>query len=281
MRALVTGGGGFTGRQLCAVLRARGHEVWAAGHDAEHAVDFRLVELVAELFTEARPEVVFHLAASSHAADLQRGPADVQTENVVHPLLNVLECAGEARVVIASSAVVYGRGPTTEDAPMRPVDLYGAARASAEAMAQRHVQRGGDVVIARATGITGPGQTRRFLLAGWAHRYGAGERRFGTGNLDLQRDYIDVRDVADAYVLLAERGERGAVYNLCSGEARPLREHFALLCPGTESTDALEPTRELPVLAASPARAEALGWRRHHALEQTLAELRQSYLPSP
>ncbi len=281
MRALVTGAAGFTGRHLCAALRARGHEVWAAGHDAEHAVDFRLVELVAELFTEARPEVVFHLAASSHPADLQRGPAEVQTENVVHPLLNVLECAGDTRVVLASSAVVYGRGPTTEDSPMRPVDLYAAARASADAMAQRHVQRGGDVVIARATAITGPGQHRRFLLAGWAHRYVGGERRFPTGNLDLCRDFIDVRDAAEAYALLAERGERGAAYNVCSGVARPLREYFALLCPGAVSTDGDAPSREIPVLAASPARIEELGWRPRYALEQTLAELRQSCSPSP
>ncbi|MBM4392610.1 MAG: NAD-dependent epimerase/dehydratase family protein [Deltaproteobacteria bacterium] len=281
MRVLVTGAAGFCGRHLCAALRARGHEAWAAGHDAAYPVDFRLLELVAELFTEARPDLVFHLAGTSHPGDFHRGPVEVQTENIVHPLLNVLECAGNTRVVLASSAVVYGRGPTTEDSPMRPADLYGAARASAEAMAQRHVQRGGDVVIARATGITGPGQHPRFLLAGWAHRYAGGERRIATGNLELRRDYIDVRDAAEALVLLGERGERGSSYNLCSGDALPLRELFVQLCPGAESTDGGAPSRELPVIAASPARAEALGWQRRHALAQTLVDLRQSVSPSP
>ncbi|MBM4365148.1 MAG: NAD(P)-dependent oxidoreductase [Deltaproteobacteria bacterium] len=276
MRVLVTGAAGFCGRHLCAALRAQGHEAWAAGHDAAYPVDFRLVELVAELFTEARPELVFHLACTSHPADLQRGPAEVQTENVVHPLLNVLECAGNTRVVLASSAVVYGRGPTTEDSPMRPADLYGAARASAEAMAQRHVQRGGDVVVARATGITGPGQHPRFLLAGWAHRYAGGERRIATGNLEFRRDFIDVRDAVEGLVVLAERGERGAAYNLCSGDALPLRELFARLCPGAESTDGDAPSREVPVIAASPARAEAQGWQRRYTLGQTLEELRDS-----
>lgn len=276
MRALVTGAAGFAGQHLCAALRARGHEVVAAGHQAEHPVDFRLLDLVAELFSDTNPDVVYHLAGTSSVAEMRRGPTDTQTENIVHPLLNVLECAGRRRVLYVSTCHVYGSGPTDESTPMRPTELYGAARASAEAMARRHVDKGGDVVIARAFHHTGPGQDRRFALSDWAHRYAAGERAIPVGNLDVRRDYFDVRDAVEGYQILAERGEAGQAYNLCSGTSRSMRELFERLCPGAEPVvdESRQRGKEVAEIAGSPARAEALGWSRRHPLQGTLDDLR-------
>lgn len=285
MRALVTGAAGFAGRHLVALLGARGHEVVAAGHGADVSVDFRMAEDVADLVEGARPDVVFHLAGTSSAAEMVRDPAGGNA-NVVQPAVNVLEAvafrAPSARVLLASGCQVYGRPPRLpidEACPLRPTDLFGAAKAAVEYMTRTYRERGVRVVIARAFDHTGPGQDRRSPLADWAARSVAGERRIPVGDLELRRDVSDVRDVVEGYLLLAERGEPGEAYNLCSGRALALRELFALCAPGAEPVE--DPARvrrgEVPALLGSPAKAEALGWARRYPIATTIADLRASF----
>ena len=154
MRVLVTGAAGRVGSRLTPFLRSRGHEVVAAGHNAEEPVEFRLEEMVIDLFAHARPEVVIHLAGTTSEADFSRGPSDARTENIVHPLLNVLAAARDTRVVHVSSGVVFGANPGPEGGSLKPRTLYGAARASAESMALRHGAKGGNIVIARIVDTT-------------------------------------------------------------------------------------------------------------------------------
>lgn len=274
MRALVTGAAGFAGRHLVHLLRAEGHTVLSTGHGAEIDLDFRIAEVVEELLERGRPDVIFHLAGTSSVAEMARHPGAGE-DNILTPAANVLRFA-RCRVLLVSTCHVYGRGATDEAAPLRPVDLYGAARASVEYLALDHVRKGGDVVIVRAFHHTGPGQDRRFALADWAARWREGERRIPVGNLEVRRDYADVRDIVAGYALLAGRGERGRAYNLCSGEARPMAELFRLLCPGAEPV--VDPARVRPrepdAMSGSAAKAEALGWTRRYPIEQTLADLR-------
>lgn len=277
MHALVTGANGFVGRHLVRLLRSAGHTVAEAGHGAPISADFRIPEHVEELVRHLRPDVIFHLAATSSLVEMARDPTG-GSANIVTPAVNVFKHAGAARVVLVSSAVVYGRGPTDEADKMRPVDVYGSARASVEYMAQVAIKGGADIVIARPFPHTGPGQDRRFALGDWAARHVAGERRIPVGNLEVRRDYTDVRDVVAGYLLLAERGVRGEVYNLSSGESRTMGELFALLCPDAEPV--VDPRRvrakDLPELVGNARKIEALGWRRFYRLDDTLADLRSS-----
>jgi GDP-4-dehydro-6-deoxy-D-mannose reductase len=284
MRAIVTGANGFAGRHLVRHLRGAGHDVVAAGHGAEEVVDFRFADDVRALMAHVRPEVVFHLAGTSSVVEVQRDPV-TGNQNVVQPAVNVLESvlseAPTARVLLVSTCHVVGRParlPIDEQAPLAPVDLYGSARAAVEYMLSTYKERGVDVVVARAFHHTGPGQLPRFAVAGWAARSLAGDRSIPVGDLALRRDYSDVRDVVAGYALLAEHGERGAVYNLCSGTAVALSELFALAAPGAEPvTDAaLARRNEPPVLLGTPARAESLGWTRRFTLQETVSDLRAS-----
>lgn len=285
MRALVTGANGFAGRHLVGLLRARGHEVVAAGHGAEEEVDFREPEEVEWICAQARPEVIFHLAGTSSLADMRRDPTGGNL-NIVKPATNLLDELlhrhRSTRMVVVSTCHVYGRPtrlPMDEAHPMAPVDLYGAARAAVEHILKSYLNFGLDLVVARAFHHTGPGQDRRFAIPDWiAQHLAAPGRAVRVGNLDLRRDYCDVRDVVAGYLLLAERGQRGQAYNLCAGQALPLRTLFELACPGaTADVDAARlRTADVPVLWGDPSRAEALGWVRRYEPMQTVTDLRRS-----
>jgi GDP-4-dehydro-6-deoxy-D-mannose reductase len=240
---------------------------------------------VLDLVEHARPDAVFHLAGTSSVAEMLRDPGGGHV-NVVKPAVNVMEAmalrAPGARLLLVSTCHVYGRAarlPIDEACELRPADLYGAARASVEYMTRTYAQRGVPIVIARAFHHTGPGQDRRFALADWAARAAKGEARIPVGNLDVRRDYADVRDVVAGYALLAERGEPGAAYNLCSGVAYAMRELFALAAPGCEPVE--DPARarrnEVPEMRGTAAKAEALGWTRRFSIERTLGDLRESF----
>jgi GDP-4-dehydro-6-deoxy-D-mannose reductase len=282
MRVMVTGAGGFAGKHLTHHLRSAGHDVVAAGHATDVSMDFRMAEEVHALVAQVQPQVVYHLAGTSSVAEVARDPAGGNA-NIVQPAVNVFEAVAQhaprARVLLVSSCHVVGRParlPIVEDAPLAPTDVYGAARAAVEYMVRTYLTRGVDIVIARAFHHTGPGQSPRFVLADWAARACRGDREIPVGNLELRRDYSDVRDIVAGYALLAERAERGSVVHLCSGVVRSLADLFAEVAPGCIPVVDASRVRggEPPVILGSPARAEALGWERRHPWERTVADLR-------
>ena len=287
MRALVTGANGFAGRHLVEQLRDAGHHVVAAGHGAEEEIDFRETEEVEWICEQARADVIFHLAGTSSLADMKRDPTGGNL-NIVKPAMNLLDELlnrhRSTRLVIVSTCHVYGRPqrlPIAEDHAMAPIDLYGAARAAVEHIVKSYVAMGLDIVTARAFHHTGPGQDRRFAVPDWISQHvAAPDQPVRVGNLDVRRDYADVRDVVAGYALLAERGQRGASYNLCSGSAVPLRTLFEWACPGATPLTEAQRTRksEVAILWGDPSKAEALGWTRRYDLMQTVTDLRASIL---
>jgi GDP-4-dehydro-6-deoxy-D-mannose reductase len=208
----------------------------------------------------------------------------------LHVLNAVHACAPDARVVVVSSVEIYGlvqagELPVTEASPFRPATPYAASKAAAEMAAiQAHVGWGLDVVRVRPFTHTGPGQTPRFFVPNMARqivqasRTGAAELR--TGNLQVGRDILDVRDVVRAYRLLAERAEPGEVYNICSGRSVTL-DHVVrvlLALAGSDLKVTTDPARvrpvELPDLRGDGSRLhDATGWEPQFALEDTLLDV--------
>ena len=246
MRALVTGASGFVGRYLVDRLRAAGYDVVAAGgpHETEPAflpIDLADAESIRAAFDVARPDVVFHLAAQAFVPRSIEAPDETYEVNVMGTagVLAVLrawsrENNSKVRFVFISSAEVYGVQPP-EAMPLRettapnPVNPYAASKAAAEAIVLGEVRSFGvDAVIARAFNHIGPGQNDRFVVPAFANQLAAiargGEPVMHVGNLDARRDFLDVRDVVDAYVAIAERGESGEAYNVASGSAVSIRE---------------------------------------------------------
>jgi GDP-4-dehydro-6-deoxy-D-mannose reductase len=194
------------------------------------------------------------------------------------------------RVLIVSSAEVYGihrpeRMPLDEAAVVRPGNAYAASKLAAETYALAwHRSYGLDTVVARPFNHIGPGQDERFVVASFARQLAdiaaGAPPLMRVGNLEAQRDFLDVRDVAAAYVLLLANGRPGEVYNIGSGRAVAIREVLRQLITiarvPVEIRDDPERMRssDLPILSgdATKLRAET-GWEPKYALATSLRDI--------
>jgi GDP-4-dehydro-6-deoxy-D-mannose reductase len=300
MRVLVTGAGGFVGGHLVRHLLALGHEVFAASTSAvpeeglEGAawlpLDLASTASVEEAARAAAPEWVFHLAARSSVGESVEDPLLSWDVNATGTLRLLHALPHGARVVFAGSGQVYGHVPEAEqpireNRPLRPLNPYAATKAAAE-MAVIQLSGAGRVrgVVARSFNLTGPGHDTRFVLPDFARQLvgiRAGEREpvLRVGNLEARRDFLDVRDAVRGYVRLAEAGAPGGVYNLCSGEARRLRDLLDTLVElsGTGARVEVDPARlrpaDVPLLVGDRGALAALGWAPEIPIRRTLADL--------
>ncbi|MGH9246400.1 MAG: GDP-mannose 4,6-dehydratase [Acidimicrobiales bacterium] len=290
MRALVTGASGFVGRHLLAHLDATGDE--AAGIDRHTGVDVLDADSLAKELHEARPEVVYHLAAWSDVGGSWHAPRDVfrvNAEGTLNVLLTARDAAVE-RVVLVSSADVYGpvsddELPLTEESPFRPANPYAVSKAAADLLGlQAWIGYKLGVIRVRAFNHHGPGQSPQFVAAALAHRIAraelTGDEVVPVGNLSARRDFTDVRDVVRAYRLLAIHGDPGEAYNVCSGITILISEIADRLVTLARTPIRLEPDPALvrpidvPVLRGDGAKLRAVtGWAPEIPLDQTLADI--------
>ena len=302
MRVLVSGANGFVGRHLCGALSARGHTVIAAGR-AQQGGDLLPLDLqdalnVRAVVDIARADAVAHLAAQAFVPAAVADPwytHDVNAGGTLR-LLEAIRAARAAggtdpRILVAGSADVYGVQPAgayplPETTALRPANPYAASKAAAEAYALAAAATYGmDTVVTRAFNHIGPGQDARFAVMSFALRLAriaaGGDPLLLVGNLDAERDFLDVRDVAAAYVLLLEGGgARGEVYNVAAGHAVAMKEMLRRLVTiarvGVEIRD--DPTRlravDVPLLSGDPAKLRsATGWEPSIPLAVTLRDV--------
>lgn len=298
MRVLVTGGDGFVGQHLVAHLLERGCDVTAtslaeapaAGALPESAgaavewrtLDVRDAEAVASAVGAVRPRRIFHLAGVASSAEARARPADALEVNGTGTL-NLAAAAAQARsgveaVIVAGSADAYGRvgdQPVGERTPLRPVSVYGATKA-----AQDVIARGAGaaldlhVLVARLFPFVGPGQRPVFMLPSFCRRAlairdGAADPRFGVGNLDVARDFTDVRDGVRALAALAALDPPPhRAWNVCSGAGTPVRRFLEWVIeavgidPEVVSDPALVRPGEPKRVIGDPGRLSgATGWR--------------------
>lgn len=190
-------------------------------------------------FLERTPvQRVIHLAGQTSVARSFTDPENTLKLNFLGTfnLFRALERQGfEGRVLYISSGDVYGpvapeELPVSESRWPRPVSPYAVSKVSAEALCyQWSITAPFEVVVARPFNHIGPRQREQFVIASWAKQLveierGRREPVLLVGNIDVTRDFTDVRDVVAAYRLLVEKGENGAVYNVASGTERSLRD---------------------------------------------------------
>jgi GDP-4-dehydro-6-deoxy-D-mannose reductase len=287
MRAMVTGAGGFVGRYVVEALRAERSDVLACGGPRDEGADLFPIDLadassLQAALAAARPSVVFHLAAQTFVPHSLQSPLETLEINALGTArlaeaVRAYDADPPPRIVFASSAEVYGvrdpgEYPLRETLDLRPVNPYGASKAAAEAMLLSFARTYGiDVVIARVFNTIGPNQSERFVVASMAHQLariaGGAEPQMYVGSLSSARDFMDVRDVVEAYLALARRGEGAQVYNVCTGRAVTirdvLRELITIAHVPVEVREDPQRVRavENPLSVGSPERLrEATGW---------------------
>ena len=182
---------------------------------------------LADLVRRKQPEVIYHLAAQSNPQASLSDSRATWTLNFwgSFNLLEAVKASGQTpRVVLVSSGVCYGNPPpelipVKEDCPLRPTTPYAASKAAVDLLGiQHYLTHGTAVVIVRPFNHAGPRQSPTYVLAALASQVADVEAgrldRLEVGNLDVIRDFTDVRDVVRAYRLLATSGSPGEVYNL-------------------------------------------------------------------
>lgn len=287
MDLFVTGMAGFVGTWLQRGLGnpGTGQSYRLVGLDP---VDILDRERLADAVAAARPAAVIHLAAQSNVPAAIADPLATVQVNIVGTLnlLDALERANfKGRFLFVGSGDQYGRVapealPLPETAPARPRNPYAASKAAAELLVLERVRRGRlDAVCARSFNHTGPDQDARFVLPALARQVVAGQAAITAGDLDVTRDFLDVRDVVAAYLRLLASGATGGVYNVCSGTERHLGETLAQMLDmaGVKATveraaHLMRPAEQRRSCGDSGC-LRALGWQPAIPWETTLADL--------
>jgi nucleoside-diphosphate-sugar epimerase len=290
-RTLVTGAAGFTGRYIGAVLASHGHEPHGLvygrvepidGYAHVHQADLTNSVDLDRVISEVRPTHVVHLAAIAYVA---HGDVDqmyrvnlVGTRNLLETLNQ--QTAKPQSILLASSANVYGNsraGMLDEETPLAPVNDYGVSKTAMEFVASiyRPVL---PLIITRPFNYTGRGQGSQFIVPKIIDHARTGKSIIELGNLDVARDFSDVRMVADAYArVLDAEAAIGCTFNVCSGRAVLLKEVIELV-EGLSGrhlevrvNQALVRANEVKTLHGSKTRIEhAIGPLQSIALEETL-----------
>lgn len=253
------------------------------------------IEGVRELLKEFQPDYILHLAAFSSVAYSWQHPADCFNNNT-KVFLAITECVRElelkCRILSVGSSEEYGNVteeqiPLKEDMPLVPVSPYAVARVSQEMMSKVLVDSFGmDIVLTRSFNHMGPYQDNRFVIPSFVQRIldiqktGAKQGVIETGNTDIIRDFVDVRDVVRAYYQLLINGKAGRVYNICKGEGVTLKEVIheiadilQISIEGKVNPEFVRPDDNAIVIGSNELIKEDIGWEPKIPLRQTLQDM--------
>lgn len=235
-RALITGLSGFTGHYMAQELRKRGYQIWGIGETTTEGLcipaDLTDLVSVCAAVTEIKPNLVIHLAGIAFVGHSQ--PSAFYQVNLIgtrnllqalEPFADQLEC-----VLLASSANVYGNaqeGLISESQAPTPANDYAVSKLAMEYMAKTWLTKL-PIVIARPFNYTGIGQTDNFLIPKIVSHFLQKEQSISLGNLEVWREFNDVRDIVHAYLGLVLSKPIGKTFNVCSGNLISLREVVAL-----------------------------------------------------
>lgn len=288
-RVLVTGRHGFTGHYVAEALTAAGWEVWGGcSHPTEEMGSFdRVADLtdatsVTQMVSDVRPDAVVHLAG---IAFVGHGSVDDFYQVNLLGTRNLLDALskgghGKSGVVLASSANVYGNtrvSPISESTPPAPANDYAVSKLAMEYVAKLFATQL-PIAITRPFNYTGVGQDPKFLVPKIVSHFRQRAQRIELGNLDVARDFSDVRDVAAVYAaLLSGRNIGGETVNICSGRAIALGDIIKMCSSITGHklevvvNPAFVRADEIKTLNGDPTLAKSLlGGLDRHRFEDTL-----------
>lgn len=246
-------------------------------------------------FNEIHPDYVLHLAAYSSVAYSWQHPEDSFTNNC-NIFLNLIDAirktAPGCRILSVGSSEEYGNVshenlPIRENQTLQPISPYAVARVSQELLAKVYVESFGmQIIMTRSFNHIGPRQDERFVIPSFIKKIievkktGMSQGVIETGDISIVRDFVDVRDVVDAYYKLLINGTVGEVYNICSGQAIRLSEVVSMIAEqvGVKITTRTNPDFVRPndnkEIVGSPYKIEReLGWKPFISFKDTIRDM--------
>jgi GDP-4-dehydro-6-deoxy-D-mannose reductase len=305
-RILITGGTGFVGTHLVQFLKSNTSHiaVLASGGKSKpqpgvnyYEVDIRDRDAVRSVVQEVKPDHIYHLAGISSVDDSWSSPRLTYEVNVFGAY-NLFDAAMSLprppRILNISTSQVYApcSSPLSEDSRIQPNNPYAASKAMAELLVVEYQKyREGGIITTRSFNHTGPGQPPNFVLPSIAKQFveielGLRPPSLRVGNIEVKRDFTDIRDVIRAYCMLLEKGTPGEIYNVCSGSAIRLADIIRIFesAAGRKITIETEEARvrhnDVPQICGDPKKIrETTGWHPQISLPRTIADLLDYWRP--
>lgn len=290
---LVTGLSGFTGHFLKERLELDGHQVVGLSHDHNdpqngfYQADLADIESLKSVLSVVQPDYVIHLAAIAFVA---HGNVDeIYQTNLIgtQHLLQAIDTLNKKpkHILLASSANIYGNAtvePITETTPANPANDYAVSKLAMEYMAKTWQEKL-PISFVRPFNYTGIGQSPNFLLPKIVKHFKEKADIIELGNLDVVRDFSDVRDVVDAYARLIKSEANHEAFNICSGEGTSLLEVIDMMreISGHSLEVRVNPNfvraNEVKRLVGSDKKlVNIIGERKNHDISDTLRWMYQS-----
>ena len=264
MKILITGIAGFVGKHLTSYLtkdesKEANHKIlgidlnlkdFNPGNYKKHGRKIELAEVdltnrekVFGVIRKFKPDQIYHLAAQSSVSYSWENPAETFKINVFGGI-NILEAlkafCPQCRVLMVCTAEEYGEAESGDKAidenfRICPQNPYAISKSALDFFSSVYCSAYGlPVFISRSFNHIGPGQSERFVISDFARQIalidkGTQEPVIMVGNIESCRDFLDVRDAVKAYNYIINRGTRGQVYNVCSGEKRKISDLLVVL----------------------------------------------------
>lgn len=300
-RYLITGVQGFVGRYLVEHLQAREVDAKIAGVDiakeSEMKIEYHPLDLsdkgqTAQIIQSFKPDYIVHLASISSVGQSWQDPAQCFKNNT-NIMLNILEAVRQqnlkTRILSIGSSEEYGdyeveQMPLSEGYKLEPQNPYAVAKLSQEMLGKVYTALGVDVVMTRSFNHIGPRQSDRFVVPSFIKQLVAisegKQTQMQVGNIDVSRDFTDVRDVVAAYYTILHEGKSGEVYNVCSGHAHKLSEIITTAenILGIKANievdrNRLRPNDTMLIFGNNQKIKEELGWQPQYSFEQTIKDI--------
>ena len=306
VKYLITGANGFCGRHLADVLASSGNSVYGISRNipddlvSQHpTVAYEQCNLIDHtsiynMLKKIEPDCIFHLAAESSVGSSWKNPVNIMNNNVLSQI-NIFEAVRElelsTRIIVACSSEEYGLIkesdlPVNEKCCFNPLSTYAVSKVSQDMLAYQYYKSYDmDIVRVRSFNLTGPGRPPTYALSSFAHQIAEIEKKMSknvisVGNLDVKRDYTDVRDAVNGYYELALKAKPGTVYNLCSGKAYNLREllniliSFSTIEVNVERDNLKYRPSDLPIMLGNNTKIKTeIGWSPKIDIQTTLNDL--------
>lgn len=306
-RYLVTGIGGFVGRYFWELLRRKENDLHVMGIDRAESIpwqddsfEYRAMDLlndqesILETVAYFQPDYILHLAAVSSVSQSWKNPAACMAGNTgiyANLLEAVRKVCPAVRILSVGSSEVYGNQPKEamplkETVLLKPNSPYGVSRVAQENLSRLYRESYDlQIMMTRSFNHIGPGQKEQFAIPSFVLQLVRIARSgksgtITTGNVELVRDFSDVRDIVDAYWRILKYGSIGSVYNVCSGTGVRLKdiiEKIAEILNITVVTETdtarIRPQDSQYIIGDNSLIRKSLGWKPEFTLTQTLGDI--------